>query len=66
MTQSRNEGVKRCIAKLQRLTGNTGRDHRTGQEFVHAGSSQETVDAMREAMALLTALSKQAAEGSTP
>ncbi|WP_430245002.1 hypothetical protein [Neorhizobium sp. DAR64861/K0K2] len=48
-----NVSASACVAKLERLTSNTGRDHRTGQEFVHAGSSQETVDAMREALALL-------------
>ena len=46
-------GATECIEKLKRLTSNTGRDHRSGKEFVHTGDSQEVVDAMRDAIALL-------------
>lgn len=41
------------IAKLRTLTSNTGRDHRTGEEFVHGAGSQEVVDALRSALAAL-------------
>jgi hypothetical protein len=41
------------IANLQRLTTNTGRSHHTGQEFVHGANSQDVVDTMRAALALL-------------
>ncbi|RFZ89396.1 hypothetical protein D0Y60_01850 [Shinella sp. WSJ-2] len=41
------------IAILCRLTTKPGRDHRSGQEFVVAGSSQETVDALRQAAVIL-------------
>lgn len=49
MSQAREQ----VIGKLKFLTTTTGRDHRTGEEFVHGQGSQTIVDVMRAALALL-------------
>ena len=41
------------ISTLQKLTSNTGRDHRTGEEFVHGHGSQEVVGTLRAALVAL-------------
>ncbi|MDR6818445.1 hypothetical protein J2X76_003622 [Neorhizobium sp. 2083] len=48
--------VNACIAKLTWMLTTTGRDWRSGQEFITAAHSQEVIDTLREALRLLQAM----------
>ncbi|MFB9952094.1 hypothetical protein ACFFP0_24865 [Rhizobium puerariae] len=50
------------VERLKTMTTNTGRDYRSGQEFVHAGESQDIVDTMRDAIASIEQIERENAE----